>query len=227
VYNIMGYMLLGVLFAESLFIMGYDDNTHDYNINNNIEVISNNNCNDSSINIENMVISFVLLREGNKYVNDENIGEVSRMGITKETYEMFYGKATNDDIKNITIDIAYDIYSKIYWKGNKLDSLSSKGYVKTSAVLMDSGVNLGKYRANKFFQEIIGMDVGSRSGYIDDKTLSHLNTVELTDEEIALKLIHRRKMFYQSLIIKNSNYIVYENGWYNRLDSVEILISSL
>lgn len=164
-----------------------------------------------------IVIPFVLEHEGDRFVRDTSINEVSRRGITLTTYKQYFGRGNIQSIRNITIDEASEIYKNLFWDANNLDSIVDIGYLRTAIVLMDSEINLGSHRANKFLQSLIGADI---TGVIDEQTLSHLNSSELTDSELYIKLIYKRRQYYSQLIARREVFRKYRNGWNNRLDDI-------
>ncbi len=166
------------------------------------------------------VIEEVIKHEGDRFVHDTTINEVSRMGITLSTYRSFYGKGNNNSIRNITKEQATAIYKKLFWDANDLDSIVGLGYSRTATVLMDSEVNIGPYRANKFFQRVLDMPREHQTGVIDSMTLSCLKESVMTDEILYKSLILKRRNYYSRLVQKNAVYAKYHKGWNNRLDNI-------
>jgi len=173
------------------------------------------------------VISFVIMCEGNSYVNDPTIKEESRMGITNHAYKAYFGRIDSKSIVNLKKHEAVEIYKYMFWDRNNLDSLVTRGYNASASILMDSEVNIGPYRANKMFQRILGMPESKRTGRIDSLTLLYLDSSELTDEEIYNKMRYTRKTYYKNLVVYNDVYSKYEDGWLNRLDSMDVFISMI
>jgi len=171
-----------------------------------------------------VVIEFVLKHEGDRYVYDISINEVSRRGITLETYRHYYGRGDNNSIKNITIAEAKEIYKNLFWKANKLDSISKIGFTKTAIALMDSEVNIGPSRANKYLQYVIG---AKPTGVIDKGTLTKLHETKMTDDKMCASLIYMRKRFYARLVAKNSVYSKYHRGWNNRLNDMSDFVEEI
>lgn len=171
-----------------------------------------------------VVIEFVLKHEGDRYVHDLSINEVSRMGITLATYRHYYGKGNSNSIKNITKEEATEIYKNLFWKANNLDSISNIGFTKTAIALMDSEVNIGPNRANKYLQRIIGV---KRTGVIDDDTLSKLRDTKITDDDLCSTLIQTRKNFYARLVARDTVYVKYHKGWNNRLDDMKDFVEEI
>lgn len=172
----------------------------------------------------NNTIPFVLKHEGEAYVHDTSINEVSRRGITLRTYRQYYGKGNNSSIRNITVKQATDIYKSLFWDANNLDSIYNIGFKKTATVLMDSEVNLGPSRANKFLQGILG---ANKTGVIDTQTLGRLRSTTLTDDAIQSKLVKKRRNYYSRLIKKRNVFAKYQNGWNKRLDAISEYVKEI
>jgi len=166
------------------------------------------------------VIEFVIRNEGHSYVYDASINEESKMGITSHTFKRYYGYIKPESIKMLTKKQAILIYKKFFWDANNLDDIVELGYMKTVTTLMDSEVNLGSYRANKMFQEILGMPLHKRNGIIDDATIMYIKSCNIDDDELYTRLIKKRKDYYTRLVTTKPVYSKYKHGWFNRLDSI-------
>jgi len=99
------------------------------------------------------------------------------------------------------------------------------GFPKTAIVLMDSEINIGPNRANKFFQKQIGMHHRKRNGRMDVKTFDRLSKIPISDEDLCEALISERREFYARLVKRNSVYARYHNGWNNRLDDIHKFVN--
>jgi hypothetical protein len=84
-------------------------------------------------------LSFVLSWEGG-YSNDPNdAGGETNFGISKRAYP-------NEDIKNMTMDRAMEIYRNDYWNACNCDDLP----YPLDMVIFDTAVNMGVGRAKSF-----------------------------------------------------------------------------
>lgn len=173
------------------------------------------------------VIPFVLEHEGSRFVRDTTINEVSRRGITLTTYKQYYGKGDINSIRNLTEEQATAIYKKLFWENHSLDSIVAIGYPKTAIVLMDSQINIGPHRANKFLQRIVAVPYEKRTGRIDSLTLDYIDFVDMSDEDLAKSLIRERRSYYSRLVAKNDVYSKYHRGWNNRLNSMSRFIKEI
>lgn len=95
-------------------------------------------------NFENAV-AFVLHHEGG-YVNDpKDPGGETKFGISKRSYP-------NEDIANLTVDRAKEIYKRDYWVKAGCDALSDP----LALVHFDTAVNCGLGTATRFSKECQG-----------------------------------------------------------------------
>ena len=84
----------------------------------------------------NQAMDFLIAREGG-YVNDPaDPGGETRWGISKRAYP-------NEDIKNLTLERAKELYTRDYWLKAGCDQLPSP----LNLVVLDSAANLGVSRA--------------------------------------------------------------------------------
>lgn len=135
------------------------------------------------------------LRADGGYTNDtKDPGGETKWGISKRAYPKL-------DIKNLTIDSAFEIYKKDYYEiysGLKtypvvLDTLSTP----LAVVIFDTGVNCGVGRTANWYN------------------LS-------TKENDPLKaLVGRRLEHYNSISSKNPTLQVFYKGWINRLNDLK------
>lgn len=150
-------------------------------------------------------IEHILKSEGG-YVNDPtDMGGETNFGITKRFYP-------EEDIKNLTVKRAKEIYYEDYW----LKSLCDKLPARVRLMHFDTAVNMGRGRANKFLQESIGVTV---DGIVGKNTLAKVDRCDL-------KVYARvRLVYYVKIIISKPAQIKYIKGWFNRV--LDVLINSI
>lgn len=90
-------------------------------------------------------ISFVLKREGSKFVEADSNGYPVRYGINGESYP-------NEDIRNMTAERATEIYKRDFWDKMKLDELHAKD-PKLAMAVMDTAVLAGQKRAKDMLDQ--------------------------------------------------------------------------
>lgn len=154
-------------------------------------------------------VFFTLMWEGGYSNHKNDPGGETKYGISKASYPDL-------DIKNLTLDEALKIYHRDYWDKVRGDLLPAK----IDTIVFDWAVNSGPYRAIKELQKLIGT---TPDGIIGEITLFALKkSVESYGIfKVATDLINRRRHFYERLIEKNPKFIVFRNGWMNRVSSLE------
>lgn len=152
------------------------------------------------------LIQSVLEHEGG-YVNDAtDPGGETKYGISKRAYP-------NEDIKNLTLDRAKDIYYRDYWLKLKGPSIQSDS---VAGKLLDMGVNLGLGQSVKLLQRAI-KEVGVAidvDGIIGPKTIAAVNGIGPDVLMPKLRLAH--EAYYLSLVERKPKLSKYINGWLKR-----------
>jgi lysozyme family protein len=86
-------------------------------------------------------MSFVLSWEGGYSNRSDDPGGETNFGISKRAFPHL-------DIKNMTKEVAIEIYREVYWQGMKCDELP----FPLDIVVMDTAVNMGVGRAQTFLE---------------------------------------------------------------------------
>ena len=149
------------------------------------------------------IIAIIFKREGG-YVNDtDDSGGETNFGISKRAYQ-------NEDIKNMTIERAKEIYYQDYWKPLNLHLLNS---VFLAIHVFDMAVNSGRKTAVKMLQRIVKSDVDGTIG---------INTARSANNAVGVveNYIIARKNYYKNLVIKRPKNAKFLKGWLNRVDLV-------
>ncbi|RLJ01288.1 MAG: peptidoglycan-binding protein [Candidatus Aenigmatarchaeota archaeon] len=114
-------------------------------------------------------VSLVLKHEGG-YVNDpDDPGGETNLGISRRNYP-------NEDIKNLTVERAKEIYWNDFWVPNRYEEID---YEPLAMKVFDIAVNIGPRRANMMLQAAL-CDVGQLvevDGIIGPQTLGAANSV--------------------------------------------------
>lgn len=111
-----------------------------------------------------------------------------------------------EDIKNLTIDKAKQIYKRDYWDKAKCDSLPDG----LRFHVFDVSVNSGVSRGVKTLQQALGVDV---DGVIGNKTIAAAKAQNTG--ETLLSFYSFRIAFYTSL----NTFSTFGKGWMNRVSS--------
>lgn len=133
------------------------------------------------------------------YVNDpSDPGGETKFGISKRSYP-------NEDIKNMTMSRAQEIYWRDYWLAAGCDKLPPA----LALMLFDCAVNCGPRTAVKLLQEVVNTN---SDGIIGPLTLTAIDEWEL--HELLVSYFQRREKYYRSL----ASFSIYGKGWLNRLN---------
>jgi len=145
-------------------------------------------------------IVFVLDAEGG-YTNDPvDPGGETNFGIDKRSHP-------NTDIKNLTKELATDIYLNEYWTKFGCDRFAWP----VDLVYFDCCVNTGQKQANKILQRAVNTEA---DGVIGPKTLKAVS--ESDPISLADKMIDKRQAFYEALAKQRPKLKKFLKGWSNR-----------
>ena len=137
------------------------------------------------------------------YVSDPNDpGGETNFGIAKRDHP-------NEDIQNMTVDRAKQIYRDGYWK-NLYSQINSQAVANK---LFDMGCNLGVGTAVKLLQSALGVPVDGSFGP---------NTLAATNEAgDAVLPSYKQKLceHYPELVVRNPNLSKFLGGWLRRANS--------
>lgn len=146
---------------------------------------------------------------GNYRSDGERVG--TNRGISAKVYEQWIGRLPSvQDMKNITAEIAQQIYKTWYWDKMKADQINDQSVAN---IIVDMAVNSGPSAATILLQETLNEHFGKTlivDGAIGNLTISATNSVN--GQSLFEKIKMERKSFYESL--DNPKYI---NGWLDRL----------
>lgn len=157
----------------------------------------------------NQALAYVLKKEGG-YSNDQNDhGGATNFGITLADLSAWRKHpCTADDVKNMPLSEAGDIYYAQYWQPLNLDLVMNLGI---STAIFDQGVNRGTKTSAKLAQTILQVEV---DGNIGDKTTYALNTVnpKIFINAFAFGTLKA----YLGIVKHNPSQMVFIDGWVNR-----------
>ena len=149
-------------------------------------------------------IKIVLKHEGG-FVNDSNDrGGETIFGITVAVARNYGYK---DDMKDLPLQTAKDIYKANYWNKVKANDLPEE----VRYIVFDTAINMGVTRASKFLQEAAGVE---QDGIIGSQTIAASQVV--TKEKYALI----RMYFYCQIVRRDKSQAKFIGGWSNRVMDV-------
>ena len=152
-------------------------------------------------------IAFVLEQEGGYTLDPNDPGGETNFGISKKAYP-------NEDIKNMTVDRASQIYERDYWIPCHCDQLPAPFAI----AVFDTAVNQGTGTATKILQRALKL---TADGIIGPNTLNAANSAGPR----AVKLfLAERLASYARLMAAQSNLLVFAVNWSFRVVSLAELI---
>lgn len=143
------------------------------------------------------------------FVNDpKDPGGATKYGITQAALAQHRGHAvTVQDVRDLTLGEAAEIYGAVYWPSIKGDDLP--GGVDLFA--FDVAVNSGRQRAVLFLQRAVHTSADGQLGPVTLAAVKEAEPVALIDR---LRII--RAAFYRSL----GTFVHFGNGWLARDEAV-------
>ena len=173
-------------------------------------------------------INKVLEHEGGFVHHPNDPGGATNWGVTKNVYDQYMsaklGRAYTssiDEIKKMPIDVAIDIYKKLYW--DKVQGDKIRKYAIALAIF-DQAINRGVSSAVKQAQRVIkkldpmGFAKISEDGVMGPATLQALNSV--AEKPFIDSYLAESKLFYQNLAQNKPSLQVFLPGWLNRVSSL-------
>jgi lysozyme family protein len=140
----------------------------------------------------------MLLEFEGGYVNDpRDPGGETKYGISKRAYP-------KEDIKDMTLERAYEIYRRDYWEPILADQLPPR----LRFPLFDTAVNCGVKQAVKLLQKTVGT---TQDGVLGPKTLQAVWGME--QNKLAANFLGNRLQFLTSLNTFNT----FGRGWAKRV----------
>ena len=155
-------------------------------------------------------LAFVLADEKGYSDDSADRGKETNMGISKKAHP-------DEDIKNMTIERATEIYYSEYWMPVRADELPSG----VDYVVFDSAVQHGPRNAGIFLQRALNRMMAGLTvdGIIGSKTLDmvrHNGGILITD------ILRERDIFYSKIVAKDPTQERFTRGWRNRLSQVTV-----
>lgn len=156
-------------------------------------------------------LEFVLVSEGGYSDDPGDHGGETRYGISKRSYP-------DEDIKNLTIERAGEIYHADYWMPIKGDDLPAG----IDYVTFDSAVNHGSGNAGKFLQKALnrwGLNLVV-DGVIGPKTIKAVLGYGVG--QFITDILRERDIFYRKIVSNDPTQERFFRGWQNRLSQVAV-----
>ena len=167
------------------------------------------------------IFEYILSVEGG-YSNDKaDKGGKTKYGIIEVEARKYGYKG---DMKDLTKDVAEDIYKNKYYLSNNLDKIKDK---RVALSIADWTINSGSWGLKKAQQavNILKGDVLVVDGRIGEKSIEAINSV---NPELFLTQYHElQRKFYKAIVDNNPSQSVFLKGWLNRVIKKENYIKNM
>ena len=167
------------------------------------------------------IFEYILSVEGG-YSNDKaDKGGKTKYGII-EVEARKYGY--QGDMKNLTKEIAEDIYKNKYYLSNNLDKIKDK---RVALSIADWTINSGNWGTKKAQQavNILKGEILVVDGVLGEKSIEAINSIR---PEMFLNQYHvLQRRFYQAIVDHNASQKVFLKGWLNRVVRKEEYIKKM
>jgi len=164
----------------------------------------------------NEIIKRTVKREGG-YVNDPtDRGGETNWGITKKVARK---NGYKDDMKDLPLEKAVEIYEKRYWQPMRLDDIESNGIKE---LMFDAGVNHGTRWGVRLMQRAfntLSFDEIAEDGLIGPQTISAVNEYRWPDR-LKLAMIFARAEYFRAIVKNDPTQKRFIGGWFNRLNKL-------
>ncbi|ETR66619.1 MAG: XRE family transcriptional regulator [Candidatus Magnetoglobus multicellularis str. Araruama] len=177
-------------------------------------------------NIE-IMIEDLINREGGYVDHPFDKGGPTNWGITIKSLSNYIGRiATINDVKNLSRDVAEEIYKRNYYIAPSINTLP----LFIQPFIFDSAVNHGPRRAIKFIQSVCNQ-AGyypnlSLDGAIGPNTRRAVKWAEREMGKIFLKaLIEERRNFYLIICHVQPSQNIFLDGWLKRIEKFDQEVS--
>lgn len=169
------------------------------------------------------MIADIVRREGGFVDHPNDRGGPTKYGITQKTLSNYVGYAvTTEEVKNLQLEVAEEIYKRLYYYGPGINTLVSE----IQPFLFDSAVNHGPRTAIKFAQRVCNQ-AGYRPALSVDGAVgpnTRKGAIWAHAELGALfltALLEERRNFYHLIVAARPSQKVFLNGWINRITEFE------
>ena len=167
------------------------------------------------------IFEYILMVEGG-YSNDKaDKGGKTKYGIIEVEARKYGYKG---DMKDLTKEIAEDIYKNKYYLSNNLDKIKDK---RVALSIADWTINSGNWGTKKAQQavNILKGEILVVDGVLGEKSIEAINSIR---PEMFLNQYHvLQRRFYQAIVDHNASQKVFLKGWLNRVVRKEEYIKEM
>lgn len=176
----------------------------------------------SSSKTPDQMVDDILEREGGFVNIPEDRGGPTNFGVTQRTLAAWRGHEVSvEDVRNMTVDEARNIYRTRYYTRPKIDHLPELIQPK----MFDMSINHGPGTAIKLLQEVLN-DSGqacSVDGGIGDETIGCAQAAaDVMGNALINRLVDRRIAFYEAIVAGDPSQAVFLRGWRRRANEFRV-----
>lgn len=168
-------------------------------------------------------IGVVIQNEGG-YVNHKaDRGGPTKYGVTQGTLSRWLKRpASIDDVKNLTLEEARDIYETNYLTGPRISTLPEPLMTQ----MLDMSINHGPKNAIKMLQRVIneaGFGPVDVDGVLGPQSRRHaVDALTAMGPYFLNALVDERKEFFQAIVENDPSQRVFLKGWLRRAEEFRV-----
>lgn len=169
------------------------------------------------------LLADIIKKEGGFVNLASDKGGPTNLGITQETLSHYLGKnASIEDVQDLTIEVACEIYEKNYYYGPHIDKLPQS----IQPVVLDMAVNSGSRQAIKTLQKVINdakivpCEVDGVCG--PGTCRAAMLTCQSIGKDLINDIVDARLRFYKQIAGNNPSQLVFLRGWEKRAESFRV-----
>nr|WP_185767589.1 murein L,D-transpeptidase catalytic domain family protein [Klebsiella variicola] len=170
-------------------------------------------------NIDDALI-FTLKNEGGYTNHPADGGRSTNKGITLKEFSQYLGRndVTEDDLKDISIEMINIIYKKNYWDVLNLGQVLDQSI---ATAIFDMGVLCGPGTSLRLCQEVLGINPTKK---INRETLELINNI--SDEKFIPMFVDKNIEQFNQIVAAKPDQNVFLKGWINRANRLHSLIDN-
>lgn len=159
-------------------------------------------------------VDVVLRNEGGLIDDPNDAGGITNMGISLRLYKVLHPDATAQDIRELTVDQAKEIYRNEFWSAAPFAEINS---LRIATSVFDHAVNAGIASAVKVSQKACNalgawLEV---DGVMGKQTLGAINM--LNAPKLLAEVRKQRAEYYKNLADEKPELAKFLNGWLTRI----------
>lgn len=155
---------------------------------------------------------YTLGNEGGYSNHPNDLGGPTNWGIIQSEYSTYIGHpASIDQMKNMPIEHAKDIYKTKYWNALRLEEIESKN---VSIALFDRGVLNGLTGCSKLVRQTLAATEDGKANF--DEHLHNINTTNPV--AFVMRLADFCEAQHRARVISRPDQGVFLKGWLNRVN---------